>query len=734
MDLVRIRKNITVVAVTLTGILSLCGCSEDVWERGDDFHDGDVVNFTAGYPSFAGASGLTRAVTIPEKTEFQRDDAIHVSAVFTIQETSAQGTSAKATKTVYDCFVYKDGRWVSTSAIGQVAADDVMKWPWNAISGKFTAYYMPGSSGSLAVGSNISCRLDGQYTNCDLLYAETEEVPFGHTVNFMFRHLCTRLVLTEVKSGYVDKFGLQIKTSPTGGGADIAGEYKQMNACILTRNEDNTLDAEFVQSPNTDGSVSVVSAATDGQVLVFYLQPGNYSGAEICYANNRPYLELNVDGLKDCQAGYSYEINVSHTPGVVKKEEDDPWVEPGKKDLDFDIDIEAFLNSIQKGMTYSQEDPKTKEPVQITKYDDLGHIELLYNLDFRGEQFASKSLPASCYLHGNYHYIKRLSNSLFDNLNGTLDNLELRDVAIDLPNGNLRRMGALASSSHGNVSNVRLNGCRITGYVPEISTDVLAVGALIGEQYEGTVDNVTLMGDITVTATNELENGTARQACNGTVDLGGIIGQTGGIIKNVTMQAGTDGNAPVLTVVNNTQGLGIVSTGGLVGLSGGTINDCIISCTVDARSCKAQQNCVGGMVGRIRGGNLKDCTISGTVSGGTTEWGGGELNGYSLTGGICGYFVENPVVENCYAFCTVAECKHETSNRIVFGTGGGMGMIDSKSSSIRSCRVIGTVTGDNTTTGSFVGLCRGITADLLQSNENQVSDSENHKFCGQEMQ
>ena len=246
----------------------------------------------------------------------------------------------------------------------------------------------------------------------------------------------------------MDRFELQTKISPTG--AAVAGEYKQMNTCVLKRNEDNTLNLTFIQEPRADGSVSVISTANANQILEFYLQPGDYSKTEVCYANGRSYLELDIETLRNCQAGYSYEINVNHTPGVILKENDDPWVGPEKDDLTFDIDIEAFLSSIEEGKTYSEKDPKTGELVQITKFDELGHLELLYNLDFKNRSFTPQSLPNTCYLHGNYHHIKNVVNSLFENLNGTIDNLELRDVNINLLGDKVSyNIGALARSMHG---------------------------------------------------------------------------------------------------------------------------------------------------------------------------------------------------------------------------------------------------------------------------------------------
>lgn len=717
------------IVIAWIGLLSLYGCSDDEWSKGTEHPaDGCEITLTAEYPLFNNPAGLTRAVSVPEKTDFQDKDVIHVSAVFTVHD----AFGATTTQTVYNSFVYEGGVWKSTVAETPTTTEEVMKWPWNADSGKFTAYYMPKSSGNLAVGDEnaVSCRLNGSYSDCDVLFAETEELPFGHAVNFTFRHLCTRLILTEIRNDYVDRFGLQTKVSPTG--AEVAGEYKQMNTCILKRNEDNTLALTFVQEPNADGSVAVIATANANQILEFYLQPGDYSKTEVCYANGRPYLELDIETLRDCKAGYSYEINVNHTPGVILKEDDDPWVGPEKDDLTFDIDIDAFLRSIEEGKSYSEKDPKTGEQVQITKFDEFGHLELLYNLDFKNRPFTPRSLPNTCYLHGNYHHIKNVANSLFENLNGTIDNFELRNVNINILDANPpQSIGALARSMHGTVQNMRLNGCSIIGYAPEDSRLTLLVGALAGEQVDGSIDNVTLMGNISVIARN-----TPNIAiCDATVDLGGIIGQTAGEIKNVTMQADVDGRPCSLSVKNEVVGYGEVSTGGIAGYSFARISDCIIACTVDASACQALQNCVGGLLGRITGGAMTNCTVSGLVTGGITEGDTANgISGYSITGGISGYAVNSPIINDCYAFCTVTDTNATHTSTEVIAVGGGFGMINSETLVVADCRVIGSVVGAaDVWKGSFVGLCRGISDTALQATGNQASDTNGNNYCGSVM-
>lgn len=717
------------IAIAWLGLLSLCGCSDDEWSTGTEHPvDGCEITLTAEYPLFNSPAGLSRAVSVPEKTDFQAKDAIHVSAVFTVRGAD----NNTMTKTIYNCFVYDGNAWKSTAAETPTTAEEVMKWPWNAESGRFTAYYVPKSSGNLAVGdaNTVSCRLNGTYSDCDVLFAETEELPFGHAVYFTFRHLCTRLVLTEVRNDYVDRFGLQTKVSPTG--AAVAGEYKQMNTCVLKRNEDNTLNLTFIQEPNADGSVSVVSTASANQILEFYLQPGDYSKTEVCYANGRPYLELDIETLRDCQPGYSYEINVNHTPGVILKEDDDPWVGPEKDDLTFDIDIDAFLHSIEEGKSYSENDPNTGESVQITKFDELGHLELLYNLDFKNRPFTPRSLPNTCYLHGNYHHIKNVVNSLFDNLNGTIDNFELRNVNINILDANPpQSIGALTRSMHGTVQNMRLNGCSIIGYAPEDSRLTLSVGALVGEQVDGSIDNVTLMGNISVIARNTPNIA----VCDATVDLGGIVGQSAGEIKNVTMQADADGNPCALSVKNEVVGYGEVSTGGIAGYSFARISDCIIACTVDASACQALQNCVGGLLGRITGGTMTNCTVSGPVTGGITKGDTDNgISGYSITGGISGYAVNSPIINDCYAFCAVTDTNGTHTSTEVIAVGGGFGMINSETLVVSDCRVIGSVAGAaDVWKGSFIGICRGISDTDLQATGNQASDTNGNNFCGSVM-
>jgi hypothetical protein len=217
------------------------------------------------------------------------------------------------------------------------------------------------------------------------------------------------------------------------------------------------------------------------------------------------------------------------------------------------------------------------------------------------------------------------------------------------------------------------------------------VGGLIGyTDNNGKIINASFNGTIKATSSNTggiagfLDSGYTLTYSNSTVDMagtinvGGIVGNSQGIIDNVNSSG----------MIKSTG----VYIGGLVGTSIGTVigdqyvggiageNQITIENSDFYGNVNGITNDIGGIVGRaISGGLIQKCNNY------------GYINGNSVTGGIVGNLASGIPVIDCINFGSVN------------GTGDVGGIVGQSSGSVTTCTSNGNITGSNNDVGGLVG-------------------------------
>lgn len=616
---------------TLCIALGICfgSCQDDM-----DVNNGTVqrnpdkglpVTFTTELLPMAIAGEASSRADIEDlyKNEFVEGDYLHVSATFTLLSENSQPGE---TTTQYELLKYKAGEWQSTDAT-------LLTWPWNAEKATFTAYFIGASDGLLQPNDPKEIALDTLSWNTDPLEAKTGEIAYGHAVPLTFKHLCTKLSITDV-SGRGSEYWAKKENIP--------------NQFYLTRDENNTLTPSF----HSVGDNSHISAQrTEDNTVSYYLAPGDYAGMSLTYRYDRPYLTLNITELDGLEAGESHVVSVIRNSGdiTIDEDEDNEWEEPGGEDVTEvqlgTADINAFLTAIQDGTEYSY----SGTPVLARSEEIEGGTELLVNVDFNNNPFNAHDLPITVF-NGNYHYIRNIIRPLFEQINGgRIMNLGLHDVNIEeqyaTAVGAIARESTTADATQQAIHNVRLHNINIE-VTPTTNYDQTCdVGVLVGNS-NSQMNAIRLGGNISVTVQTV---DTERRL--GTINIGGIIGQlyTSGQLSDVSqLEEEIPGTITVTSSCPNRYG--DRNTGGLVGLSNGHIENCILNnATVDASNTRGVMVYTGGLAGMARGvvnshntdtNGIFNSTFGGIIKCGraySTSTEDESAEGHAYAGGAVGY-------------------------------------------------------------------------------------------------
>lgn len=638
------------------------------------------------------AVNLTAARTfmtrVGSKQSFEQGDVIQVFATFNLPD---NGSEVK-----YACMMLDaTGQWINTD---DAAA---MTWPIDAETGDFEAYYIPQAAGPLTAGEPVTVLLDTVTDETDPLRAEITSVTYGYAVNLLFSHLCTRLILENVKEDSSKEYWLTLDDES---GADIL-----KNAYTFVRRDDNSGEFGFAVSgvPDEANPVKIARTKEDDGSVVFYLAPGSYDGMKLNYSYYRPYLSFKEvsDGagnkvLNGLEANSSYVLNINKALGVINEESENEWSDPVEDEpveLDGIEDIEAFLNAIR-----NVEDYYVNEVEKVLEVNSLGMVTLLKNVDFKWLNGGiSGTVPSTIIFNGNYHYIMNLADALFSDVQGNVTNLGIKGVEIDYTADSSEGVykGALTDYNQGTIDNIRIEDCEIAFHVPDGTGKTYNIGTLIGGNTQsGKVSDIVFGGSLTISADGKTSS---------YVNLGGVIGQNGGQFESVSY-LDDESNLAVTDMVTGT---GELSVGGIVGYNSGTVSKCVFTVDVHANgdefvSC-GESNYVGGIIGNMDSGILSECAIAGNVYGGdATRVDDSHDNADALayTGGLCGV-VGKAEVDDCAAFNQVTGYVHESSAsdgraNAVGGAFGGLNRVDP---TIRNCIVWKVPEGSE-----YVGLFAGV--------------------------
>lgn len=699
--------------------------------------EGLPVTFIAeALPSMESVGDIASRANDPYKQIFEDGDFIHVSATFTLLNENGGLDENAETVSQYELLRFNKAanEWQSTDS-------QLLTWPWNADHGVFTAYFIGASDGLLNANDPKVIALDTLTYLTDPLKAVSEEIQYGHAVPLKFEHQCAKLTLTNVPGDAIEFWA---KADESNSQAPINNQYEVK---LTQTDTDETIEAQFT---STGENAHIAAQRTADNSLIFYLAPGNYYGMKLNYRYNRPYRGLNIDGLKDLEAGKTYVIDFTKHTGSITIEDDDdgeedPETNPDAVEL-VTPDINKFLQAIHDGSEY-----KDEESGQIILADEGdGRTALLVNVDFQGNDFDDYDLPATASFNGNGHYIKNIIRPLFNNVHGKISNLGVYNdidnenpIIIEEnmdPEINASAVGAIArecqlsndNPDEANIDNVRLGN--ITIYVkPPLNADlVLDVGVAVGN-CQGRVNNIRLAGNIKVeVATTDTE----REI--GTVNVGGIIGQltTTGHLSNVSrMEEETPGSITVISACPNE--INDRNTGGLVGLSNGCIEDCILSnATVDASGTVGTMVYTGGLAGMARGtqGSHETTTngifrskFDGIIKCGLaysedySEEGGEIAEGHAYAGGAVGYAywtdnIQDNEISGILEGPTDDEGFKPWDNSI-YATGGLFGQIFESPTSGNTTRI--ELTNQYEGTNYYVGKIAGRADENSNSSSNQ---------------
>lgn len=657
----------------------LCGCADETFENGKGYgRKGDALPVRFLTEVSAMEDDETEKGSRVDKTKFEEGEAIHVFAVFTLNDGSVER--------MYECLQYKGGEWVSTASGG--GEGSAMSWPWNAGSAVFEAYYAPGLNGFLSQESPSSeVLLDRFTTEPDPLHAKTEEIDYGAAVHLDFTHLCAKLTFKGL-----DESQEELWLKNTG----LADAFRLVWNTDGQSDEVTGLDFEFLPSQEREESNHRVAGlkSEDGGGMTFYVAPGDYGDITLAYPYNRPYLALKIEGLNGLQANHAYTVEIKEGSGsVVNVENEEEWWNENEDDknpvsLD-EAEINALLQHIHDGTAYT-----TPDGTPILDKDAGGGTVLLRNLDFQNRSFTSQTLPNSARFNGNYHFINNVSQPIFTEINGEISNLGVKSFSYEgNPESGKYVVGALGESSSPSaaISNVRLKEIAIE-VIPPVNPELLCdVGALVGS-HAGTISGIRLGGNIHITACSE-DGGSAP----GRVNLGGLVGQSSGRISGVSM---TDDERQAdiriecdCRIFSDGAVIGDRYVGGLVGLSTGQIEDCTLVATVNSIESQGVLMYTGGLVGMVRSSvssanpaadpdvYIRSCTVSGTVTGGLAFPVSQDIygQGHAYTGGLVGYAYYAGGITDCRVLGTVrghaSEASFTPRENAYYALGGAFGQV-----------------------------------------------------------
>ena len=709
-----------ILTFTLLPVLYI-SCNEDIDnpEYPGESDNGELpIDFEFHLPEAPGTRALPGA-----KTTFGNGNVIHISAKFTLADNS--------TEIRYGALSYSisANKW-------QPVASSGLTWPNTAVSGVFTAYHIPtlnlteGSGGLITDNNEHVSTLQEVTLTSDPLYAATPEnkpVSYGNAVNFRFSHLCTYLTLQELKPAY-DNF--YFSATSVKENANDNNPHAFNNAFYIKKNEDNTLEFDFCQSPAGE-PVYYIEAKTvkDSQENTnsgnagFFLQPGYYDKFTISYpsgAEMAPFMNFNyspIEGDDDVppllEAGTAYILNTVTSPGISipsnSQEENKPWPDGEPRVL---VDVDAFLRAISQNESY------TEEGYEILKKDGSSLV-LMMNVDFSNYNYTFLSngeypnVPLGEILDGNNFTIYNLSCPLFNENNGTIKNLGIENLNADnvvlnqyaqsglttnypestkiRPPYDFSRQGGICKFNKGKISNLHLTNFSIEAKVTvdndsdnEENQDTENIGLISGSN-SGTIENVRLSGNFSLTVDTDPSD---TNGSNCTINMGGLVGQITdtGSINDVGVLMDNGSSLQQINLTNNCYSTtGAYYVGGIVGYNAGYIGNIGVPfINVDCSGSSCTKSFIGIVTGEITTSSKTFATIINTNVSGSAKAGEiiafKDLDSASYVGGIAGASVlpesgGGITVTQCMVVANLIDNSRATEKGIYSGTGGCFGRI-----------------------------------------------------------
>lgn len=703
----------------------------------------------------------TRGLLDESKTSFAVNELIHIRAEYICDDPENPGNTE--TEIQYGVMKYSgNGKWAYESD------EYSLNWPRTAISAKFTAYYLYGTTGVLTANTMEPIMLSDFNYGEDPLTGVAEYVQWGHTVSFDMEHIFTHLLLTQISSGISDNMFFLPPFS-----SDPESDYQQLNNAFRLEYDEETkeISGVFLRIPSEDfkdqagnGLVYVAGKTEnyddveeDGEVRArvrYFLEPKAYHQFELMYPRSRTetttYLSYGGDltnktGGAGMLRNHYYEFSILKSSGIsMEQDPDDGWDDSIPVEI---LDVEEFIKAVNRGESYSQTDPKTGEIIDILETSSVGTI-LLKNIDFHHffyDIIDGDFLPdLSLTFDGNYHSIYNMACPLFNENHGTIKNLGIKDAVTQLEHplqsnenyegiqggkADFSRNGIICRINIGNIQNLHLNHVEMevqvktTGTTYEDASREAHNAALLVGSNRGSISGIRMGGVMTLRVKNEASISTLPN-----VIIGTLTGQNLATIDDVAPLDEDEGPAPVYTIYNECNGSsGVYMVGGVVGSNTGTLRNIMMSSiTVDATKSMGVESLMGGVAGNMplssSGAPVIDaCIIRGNVKAGPTN-SMININSNSYIGGVAGLMnCQGIVTDSSVSVGVIGTSYYD--QRVNYGVGGAFGRIEKiagvEEGEIHTLACFGSMLSGVKNIGNFVGVApEGFTMEDHYSGKN----------------
>lgn len=687
------RRYINILFALILPLL-FAGCREDdLWSDDMDVVPGEV-RFNI---EIDGLDGNTRGIMEESKVMFEEGELLHIQAVYTCKH----GDEPEYYERQYGLLEYKGrGKWEPhTSSRG-------LRWPDEAVTGTFKAYYFYGSTGELNENP-MPKKLLSDYKFVEVpLSDEVIDIKYGVTVNLRMKHMFSYLTLTEMNNGVASELWFHIANTP--------GERVLNNAFYFKFDaETYEITPVFCQVPdenyvNENGQPLVYIKAklneTEGEndigtTVSYFLEPGVYYTFDLLYPRSREtygtYLSYNrnlqtVTGDDGLLANHRYVFSVLKSLGIiVKHNPDEGWDE---NHAPIKIDVEEFLRSVNRGSDYFV-DNEDGTRTQVLEKTNTG-TRLLHNIDFEYFNYTSfgadnfRAIQNSIF-DGNFHYIYHTACPLFFSNNGTITNLGLRDCETKEPlvsDEHLKRddfeldcsyNGLIAAYNYATVINVRVINAKMSVRINATSSQEAHNAGLLFGVNRGNVYDIGLSGDLILNVENNPGNEKIPR-----VNIGALAAQNLGRFSGISFidDPDYDFEYPEIQIINGCKGTnGVYKVGGVVGNNMGVLEDIFFpSVKVDASTSQGLESYLGGMIGDNTSSTASAPMVMGNIVRGEVICGEvlPQINLLSLcyTGGMAGSLNVQAIVQNNSVSVDV-KGPAKAEDKVEYGTGGVFGIL-----------------------------------------------------------
>lgn len=575
------------------------------------------------------------------KEAFLSGDIIHISATFTPISTQTGVDIPKQ----YACMKFDGANWTATDGTS-------LAWPWNAATGTFTAYYIPGTTNALKADETRSLDLSALSQSViadgkDPLKATYTDIAVGSAVYLQFNHICSKLTFTAIEANIMDKQEIQIEGT---------GVTKDLT---FTLGNDKTLSDQF---STTESPVEGITESVNGNKTLTFLLPPLAKDVKLrmLHQDNSVYHSFTLPQALEAGKHYSLDITKLADNYIDESMKEEDWNTANAAEFTTQEGINAYLKAIRDGKEYRLDDGT--QILILTNEGVKKVVAQVKDVDFKNIKFTPVNISENIIFQGNNHRIKNINivNPINENVTDKISNPADGEICL-----------SLFGKNQGTIKNLILDGVQ----AEHVSGDqqIGYAGALVGKNINGTIDNVKIFfsgspAKMTVSSENEklyigalagYSTGTIRNcqiSGTGTISatgtgskaqlfVGGFAGEIAGVTSNCKVIA-TDFTAEA-TATDAT-----VRIGGFAGANSnlGKIDSCLCNTKIKLNKGSAASS-TGGFIG-LAEKDITYSTATGSVDAGTYIAGGfagqaknctfdvcsstGQITGTGTTGGFAG--------------------------------------------------------------------------------------------------